>query len=69
MPWTVNDVSRHNKEANTKRLKKIWVRVANQTLADDPSDEGKAVRIANHAVQQAKKTSKALWITIKSLLS
>jgi|SRR5215469_4267993 len=63
MPWTAEDAPRHNKDAKTKRLKEVWARVANQTLADT-DDEGRAVRIANHAVRQAKKS----WPVLRHLL-
>jgi len=38
MPWTIKDVSKHNKKATTKRLKELWVRVANRVLKETKND-------------------------------
>lgn len=59
MPWTPKDAQSHHSGANTKKLRRIWSSTANSVL-DDTGDEGRAVRIANDAVNRAKKkTQKA----------
>lgn len=67
MPWTSDDATGHNKRANTPRKRKIWSRVANQVL-EETGDEGRAVRIANHAVRNASKKSAELWEDLRSIL-
>jgi len=56
MPWTVDDVDRH-KKGLTDAQKEKWVRVANAALAaceakGDDDCEGRAIRIANAAVEE-----------------
>ena len=59
MPWTAEDVERHNAGLSDKR-KRQWVAVANSTLASCLKDggeqkecEAKAVRIANGAAKKS----------------
>ncbi len=51
MPWTDADAERHTKNAKTAQQKKIWATVANEVLKKS-GDEGKAIRIANSAVNK-----------------
>jgi len=60
MPWTINDVDRHNKGLSRKEKRK-WVSVANSALkmcmskgGDDASCAPKAIRIANGVVKRNK---------------
>ena len=51
MPWTVNDVDKHNKGLSDHQ-KEIWVAVANSCLSKG-DDDGTAIRKANGAVNKA----------------
>ena len=55
MPWTAADAQSHHGGANTPKLKKLWASTANSVLSET-GDEGRAVRIANNAVNRAKKS-------------
>ncbi len=50
MPWGPARAREFTREANTKRRKEAWSKVANQSLAEGKS-EGAAIRIANAAVK------------------
>lgn len=52
MPWSVNDVDRHNKGLD-QREKHQWVRVANKSLRNG-DDEGAAIRKANGVVKKTR---------------
>lgn len=67
MPWKPEDATRHTKNAKTKKLKRIWAAAANSSLSDD-GDEGKAVRIANAAVDKQLRKSQTLWNLLKSIV-
>jgi hypothetical protein len=54
MPWTTQDVIHHNRKAVTPKLKRLWQATANKVL-DETGNEGKAIRIANAAVDHACK--------------
>lgn len=56
MPWNSSDVSRHNKGVKGKNRQK-WAKIANAVLAKD-GDEGKAIRIANAAVERRLRRGK-----------
>lgn len=65
MPWTVDDVDKHKKGLSNAQ-KKQWVKVANATLAaceakGNDDCEGKAIRIANAAVQEAGRSIRG-WL-------
>lgn len=47
MPWTPNEVSKHNKTSQKKK----WASVANSVLAQS-GDDAKAIRIANSVVKR-----------------
>lgn len=66
MPWSPSDAKDKNKHANTKRKQRVWADVANRTLAET-GDEGRAVRIANHAVSQIGKSTTLLWAILKKM--
>lgn len=52
MPWSPDDgPARHTKKANTPAKKKQWAAAAN-SVREKTGDEGKAVRIANAAVNK-----------------
>lgn len=52
MPWSPSDgPSRHTKKANSPAKRKQWADVANK-VREESGDEGKAVRIANAAVNK-----------------
>lgn len=51
MPWSVNDVEKHNKGLSESQ-KSMWVRVANKALRSG-DDEGTAIKKANGAVKKA----------------
>lgn len=60
MPWTPDDAERHTKKADTEARKKLWAKVANQSLAHgeahaykDP--EGHAIRVANAVIDRTHK--------------
>jgi len=57
MPWTLRDAMSHTKKANTKKKKEVWSKTANEVLKSS-GDEGKAVRIANSAVNKTKNKNK-----------
>lgn len=57
MPWQARDAKEHDSRANTKRKQKIWAEIANQQLKEH-GDEGRAIRIANHAISQIGKADK-----------
>ena len=68
MPWKPSEAQSHNKDADTPKLRKIWASTANSVL-EDTNDEGRAVRIANHAVaQHRRKTEKAFVRGLLGLL-
>ena len=50
MPWTPDDAVTHNKKATGAKAKQ-WSAVANKVL-EQSGDDGKAVRIANAAIQK-----------------
>ena len=54
MPWTPNDAERYTKKADTSHLRSIWASAANKHLAET-GDDGAAVRIANAAVNRARR--------------
>ena len=60
MPWESRDAPSHTKEADTKKKKKLWRRVANEQLREHPEDEGRAIRIANYVVGRTKKNGLAI---------
>jgi hypothetical protein len=49
MPWSANDAKGHTRKANTPAKRKKWAAVANDILKQS-KDEGKAIKIANAAV-------------------
>ncbi|WP_173576467.1 hypothetical protein [Acetobacter fallax] len=49
MPWKSEDAEKHTHKADTKALKDLWVKVANDCL-DRTGDEGRAIREANAVV-------------------
>lgn len=51
MPWTAKDAQRHTDKAKTPQLQEIWAAVANRVLKQT-NDEGKAIRLANAAVNR-----------------
>ena len=53
MPWSIKDVSRHNRGVKSPKRKRQWAAMANAVL-EKTGDDGRAIRIANSAV---KKTS------------
>jgi hypothetical protein len=66
MPWTPNQAQEHNRGADTKKKKKVWSEVANKILRET-GDEGRAVRIANHAVSNVGKSIALLRIILKKM--
>jgi hypothetical protein len=54
MPWTSKDAKRHTKAAKSPAAKKQWAKTADAVLAKS-GDEGKAIRIANAAVNKRGK--------------
>ena len=58
MPWTVDDVEKHY-GGLTPNQKKIWVHVANNSLATG-DDDGLAIRKANSTVNKNKAKSEAV---------
>lgn len=54
MPWTVDDVEKHNKGLSAK-AKRIWVAVANQSLSSG-DDDATAIRKANGAAGRIKES-------------
>lgn len=54
MPWTPSKAHSHTKRAQTPAAKRQWATVANRVL-DESGDEGKAIRVANAAVNKRKK--------------
>lgn len=60
MPWTEDDVEKHNaRAAKDEKKRAVWVAVANETL-DRTHDEARAIRSANAAVSR-RKTHKQSW--------
>ena len=57
MPWTVNDVERHTKQADTASLKALWVKVANATLKKT-KDEASAIKSADAVVKKVHEEHK-----------
>lgn len=54
MPWSEEDVAKHNKRAaRNPRLRHEWVEVANHSLAEY-GDDAKAIQTANAAVRPRK---------------
>ena len=54
MPWTEDDVEKHNASAAKSEHKRaVWVAVANETY-DRTHDEARAIRSANAAVGKRK---------------
>jgi hypothetical protein len=57
MPFTVKDVEKHTKKANTDKLKRQWVEVANSALEDceagDDECEAAAITKANGVIARA----------------
>jgi len=54
MPWTSKDATKHTKAAKSPGAKKQWAKTADAVLAKS-GDEGKAIRIANAAVNKRGK--------------
>lgn len=54
MPWTPKDAPSHTKEANTPHLRRLWAAAANAALKEY-KDEGRAIRVADAAVNKEKK--------------
>lgn len=53
MPWSDEaDATRHTKLATTAKLRRLWLHVANDELAQH-QDDGLAVKMANGAVKRA----------------
>lgn len=52
MPWNPEDAPRHTKKADTPHKKKIWCEAANNALEEYGGDEGRAIRVANAAVDK-----------------
>lgn len=58
MPWTAEDATRHDKDANTPKKQRQWAHVANSTLkkltgegVDKKDAESRAIRAANNTVE------------------
>ena len=49
MPWTAEDAERHTHSADTRALRELWAKVANETL-ERTGDEGRAIREANAVI-------------------
>lgn len=49
MPWTSDDAERHTHKADTRELRELWAKVANETLKHT-SDEARAIREANAVI-------------------
>jgi len=59
MPWTAEQAQGHNKAADTADKQHQWSTVANAVLAKS-GDDGKAIRIANAAVDRHPSTARTL---------
>lgn len=58
MPWTADDAPRFNKKTSKSRhLRQIWADAANKALREY-GDEGRAIQVANAAVNKAAKGQK-----------
>jgi hypothetical protein len=56
IPWTAADAPSHNKKTkNNPHLQKVWAAAANAALKQYDGDEGKAIAVANSAVDKAAK--------------
>ncbi|GBR09557.1 hypothetical protein [Acetobacter oeni] len=55
MPWKPEDAEKHTHKADTKTLKDLWAKVANECL-DRTGDEGRAIREANAVVARNAET-------------
>jgi hypothetical protein len=65
MPWTPKQAKQHNKGADTKKKRKVWASVANREL-EAHGDEGRAIRIANTAVENMTKAHDVFKAVYKS---
>lgn len=66
MPWSPNDAKTHNRHADSKKKQRVWSQVANAELAAH-GDEGRAIRIANHAISRIGKSFDLLRIILKKM--
>lgn len=57
MPWTLADVNRHNRKANTPKKRRMWAAVANKTLEKTESDQ-RAIIAANATLKHYARTSR-----------
>jgi hypothetical protein len=56
MPWTPDEAERHTHKATTLELKKLWAKVANESL-ERTGDEGRAIREANAVIARQAEAS------------
>lgn len=64
MPWQPSDAQKHVRSATSSKLRRLWVRVANETLART-GDDAIAIREANAAVDKARcgrRHSRSRWV-------
>ncbi len=52
MPWTAADAKSHTKKADTPAKQKKWAKIANDALKEYDGDEGKAIAVANAAMDR-----------------
>lgn len=64
MPWKPSDAIGKTKKAGTPKAAKQWAGTANAVLSKS-GDEGKAVRIANAAVNKTKAQNKVFGAQVK----
>ena len=53
MPWNAKDATRHDKKANSPKLKRQWAYVANSELART-GDDATAIKAANAVVAKSR---------------
>ena len=59
MPWNADDAPKFNKKTEgSLHLREIWVNAANKALREY-GDEGRAIQVANAAVNRAARGDKA----------
>ena len=75
MPWTAADAEGHTKKANTAAKQKEWAKVANNARAQcvkaggEPEEcDGRAIRIANAAMEESGMEYKAYTTSTNSVL-
>ena len=49
MPWTSQDAEKHTHKADTRDLRELWAKIANETL-ELTGDDARAIREANAVV-------------------